>query len=576
MPTFAAIEDKLYAMKEEDQHRAQFAPAERKEGGFNILIVDDKVANLYSLKALLEKEHQSDEGEFNYILCSSAEDGLKIAIKEELALILLDVQMPEMDGYEMATILKGNKKTAHIPIIFITAIDQNSGNMIQGFKVGAVDFLFKPLNPTLLKAKVNVFVSLYRREKELELKNKMLQNSIQILHETQFLLKGVLDAAFIGIMAFRAIRLDGRIVDFEFMLLNKTAQQLTKRNDLFGKTMLEEMPGNKTDGLYDKYVAVVETGKSMNIEHFYEHEGLKNWFHILANKWEDGIVVAFEDISQRKQTEETIRTANIELNTAKEALVELNNNLESRVSVRTDELKTAQEELLKTNENLKSINTDLDNFIYTASHDLKAPISNIEGLVTLLKSRLPREDAKVHQLLSLIEESVARFKVTIKDLTQVARLQHEETEDIKMIEFSPVVQELRQTMANDIAKRKAHITEDYQVPAISFSAKNMRSILYNLISNAIKYCPAEIEPQISIRTYPSGSFTVLSVKDNGYGIKEEDIPKVFKMFKRLHTNTEGTGIGMYIVKRILENSSGKIEVKSEPGKGSEFLLYLKN
>jgi signal transduction histidine kinase len=69
---------------------------------------------------------------------------------------------------------------------------------------------------------------------------------------------------------------------------------------------------------------------------------------------------------------------------------------------------------------------------------------------------------------------------------------------------------------------------------------------------------------------------VLSVKDNGYGIKEEDIPKVFKMFKRLHTNTEGTGIGMYIVKRILENNGGKIEVKSEPGKGSEFLLYLKN
>jgi signal transduction histidine kinase len=68
---------------------------------------------------------------------------------------------------------------------------------------------------------------------------------------------------------------------------------------------------------------------------------------------------------------------------------------------------------------------------------------------------------------------------------------------------------------------------------------------------------------------------VLSVKDNGYGIREADIPKVFKMFKRLHTHTEGTGIGMYIVKRILENSGGKIEVQSEYGKGSEFLVYVK-
>lgn len=562
-------------MKEE-QHKSHFVSPERMEGALNILLVDDKVANLYSLKALLEKENESEAGDFNYILCPSAEEGLKVAIKEDLALILLDVQMPEMDGYEMARILKGNKKTAHIPIIFITAIDQNNSNMLQGFKVGAVDFLFKPLNATLLKAKVDVFVALYKREKELELKNRMLQNSNQILHETQFLLKGVLDSAFIGIMALRAIREEGRIVDFEFMLVNKATQQIMQRTDLFGKKLMEVMPGYKVEGLFDRFVTVAESGKPINIEHYYARESFKNWFRIMATKWEDGLVVAFEDITQRKITEETINSANVELHATKEALVELNNELESRVSQRTIELKNAQEELLKTNENLKSINTDLDNFIYTASHDLKAPISNIEGLVMLLKSRLPEEDNKAHQLLSLVEESVARFKITIKDLTQVARLQHEEAEDIKDIEFQEVVHELKMTMADDIARRNAHISEEYQVPAIQYSAKNMRSILYNLLSNAIKYCAPEVEPQIHIRTYLSGRYTVLSVKDNGYGIREADIPKVFKMFKRLHTHTEGTGIGMYIVKRILENSGGKIEVKSDYGKGSEFLVYLKN
>jgi two-component system, sensor histidine kinase and response regulator len=158
-----------------------------------VLIVDDNQENLYSLKNLLETDA------YQFILASSGEAALQSAIKKDIALILLDVQMPGMDGYEVAKILKSNKKTENIPIIFITAIDHDVDNIVRGFDVGALDFIFKPVNPLLLRAKVKNFVSLfiaqselvklnseleekvYLRTKELELRNQELKKMNEIL-----------------------------------------------------------------------------------------------------------------------------------------------------------------------------------------------------------------------------------------------------------------------------------------------------------------------------------------------------------------------------------------------------------
>ncbi len=143
------------------------------ENPFNILIVDDKEENIYALKSLLENDN------YSFLMALSGEEALRIALKEEVALILLDVQMPGMDGYEVANTLKSNRRTENIPIIFITALDHDADNILRGFDVGALDYICKPVNSVLLKAKVKNFVSLFKAQSELINLNTDLEEKVR-------------------------------------------------------------------------------------------------------------------------------------------------------------------------------------------------------------------------------------------------------------------------------------------------------------------------------------------------------------------------------------------------------------
>lgn len=158
-----------------------------KEDKINILIVDDMSDNIYSLKNLLHDDN------YCFFTSTSGEGALNIAIKKEVHLILLDVQMPGMDGYEVARLLKMNKKTEKIPVIFITAINEGVEHALKGFNAGAVDFLFKPVVPELLKAKVALFINLYRKEQELIEKNQLLIEKNTDLNNAQHKLREIND-----------------------------------------------------------------------------------------------------------------------------------------------------------------------------------------------------------------------------------------------------------------------------------------------------------------------------------------------------------------------------------------------
>lgn len=244
------------------------------------------------------------------------------------------------------------------------------------------------------------------------------------------------------------------------------------------------------------------------------------------------------------------------------------------------ERRQAEEDLKEKNKQLTRINNDLDNFIYTASHDLKAPILNIEGLVNLLdkafKADTPNKE-KIKTLMGMIHTSIGKFKETIKDLTEVAKVESNAAEEVSQIGFEALLKEVKLDIKNMIDESEAIIEADFsQAPAIYHSKKNLRSILYNLLSNAIKYRSPLRRPHITITTSkPDSTHLLLSVQDNGVGIKEKDKAKVFMMFKRLHQHVEGTGIGMAIVKKIIDNSGGKIALESEKGKGSLFKIYFK-
>jgi len=254
-----------------------------------------------------------------------------------------------------------------------------------------------------------------------------------------------------------------------------------------------------------------------------------------------------------------------ESNTVEGVLVVCNETTEKVINAR---------KLAESNAELKRINNDLDNFIYTASHDLKAPVSNLEGLFYTLFSEITMTK-ELAELKEMIEASFKRFTITIKDLTEISKIQKESSIESTEIFFSDVLKDVEEGLTDELKSLEPEIISNFSIPSIKFSRKNLRSIIYNFISNGIKYSSPGRKPILSLSTEKQNEFIVLTITDNGLGVAAEHLGKMFQMFKRLHNHVEGTGIGLYIVKRIVDNAGGKIEVQSELGKGTTFKIYLK-
>jgi PAS domain S-box-containing protein len=256
---------------------------------------------------------------------------------------------------------------------------------------------------------------------------------------------------------------------------------------------------------------------------------------------------------------------------AEDKLSAMNRDLEDRVNMRT-------EELTRTVKELKSINTDLDNFIYTASHDLKAPVTNIEGLISTLSDVLADHnfmEDDIAEILSLINKSVHRFQKTIQDLSAINQTKRSNTEDLISVDIAEIINEVTDSISHLIkesgAKIDINIKNDH---ILKFSGIHIRSIVYNLLTNSVKYRSPGRPLNIRVETYTSEDNFVLEFEDNGIGIAEENRDKIFMMFKRLHDHVEGSGIGLYLVRRIVENAGGRIEVESKVDNGSTFRVIL--
>ena len=247
------------------------------------------------------------------------------------------------------------------------------------------------------------------------------------------------------------------------------------------------------------------------------------------------------------------------------------------ILLEVDEQFKRNEELRDTNDSLLRINNDLDNFIYTASHDLKTPISNMEGILGILaENDSDRNSETYNQMMALLKRSVFRLKTTIEDITDISRIQKEQPDDIEQVSFQEMYEAIIQDLNFEIQNLDLSLITDFRVSQIQFSRKNLRSIIYNLVSNAIKYHKPYGKVIVEISTYQENDQVVLSVKDNGTGIKPEHQMKIFEMFKRYSQTKDGTGIGLYIVKRIIENEGGMITLESELNQGSTFRVKFKN
>jgi signal transduction histidine kinase len=255
----------------------------------------------------------------------------------------------------------------------------------------------------------------------------------------------------------------------------------------------------------------------------------------------------------------------------------MNGKVEGFYALVTDisTLKKTQNELLKKNQELLRINTDLDNFIYTASHDLKAPIVNMEGLIASLNRTLqPKLDNREETLFNMMDTSIMRLKNTISYLTDVTKVAKNFEKTIQHINIPELVEEVKNDISPLIKESNVSFIENYELREMDFVKANLKSVFYNFISNAIKYRSPKREPVVKICTYEQDQQYVMSFEDNGLGLTESQQTKLFSMFKRIHRQGEGSGIGLYIVKRIVENANGRIEVHSQEDKGSRFTVYL--
>lgn len=267
------------------------------------------------------------------------------------------------------------------------------------------------------------------------------------------------------------------------------------------------------------------------------------------SKKPDGAIISFYDITELKNL-----------------LKELNNS-NKNIDISNHNLKESNKSLLR-------INDDLNNFVYGASHDLNAPIVNIEVLLEILKEKLDSTDPEVLELSAMMKKAVITFKEILKDLADIGVIESEDAKE-NLESFPVLFSEIEVVLSEKIKLSKAVFHIDFNIKEVKFARKNLRSIMLNLITNALKYSSPSRKPEIYLQTEEKAGFVVLSVKDNGIGVAKKDMENIFLKYTRANTKAEGTGIGLYLLRKIVNAAGGKIEVECEEAQGCTFKVYFK-
>ncbi|MCP2044400.1 ATP-binding protein [Pontibacter sp. HSC-36F09] len=223
----------------------------------------------------------------------------------------------------------------------------------------------------------------------------------------------------------------------------------------------------------------------------------------------------------------------------------------------------------------ESLNRNYENIIHSISHDIKGPLSNIEGLIRLMQEA-PEDEADSQRIKDMLSESVANLRQTVEDLADIQASDTGFAQAPERVNFENIIEDAKLALRDRIAETNAQINTQIEEPEISFSRKNVRSIVYNLLNNAIKYQKPGKAPVISIRTEMSGDYILLTVRDNGLGIAEDKKHSIFERYTRLHSEVPGTGVGLFIVKGMVEQMGGEIRLESTLGEGSTFKVYFRS
>ena len=510
-----------------------------------ILLVDDTSENLVSLEATL-----GGLGE-ELVLAHSGKEALRHLLNEDFAVILLDVRMPDMDGFETAELIRSRPRSRHVPILFLTGY-RNEEHLFRGYDLGAVDFLFKPIVPEVLRSKVAVFVELSRGNAKLQAQADALRKQAAVLQKTEQKFRSLLEAAPDAMVMCRD---DGEIVMVNSqteVLFNCARDKLIARNirALVPGWNCKFRPGWDDDG-GGGLARVQAVDRSIELQAYREGGGsFPAEISFSPLQTEEGVVItsAIRDISERKKAEEEIR--------------QLNANLEERVLQRT-------EALLRSNE-------ELQQFAYIASHDLQEPLRTVSIYAQLLAKRYKGQlQGDADQFIGFIVENARRMETLIHDLLDFSRVEARGTDFFIRTNCDDALDDAIRNVRSLIEENGATVTRSAPLPSVIGDPVQLIRLFQNLLVNSIKYRSDE-EPEITVGAVDRGGEWLFSVRDNGIGIEPQYAEKIFGIFKVLQPRekSSGSGMGLAICRKIVSRHNGRIWVDSALGKGATFHFIL--
>ena len=483
-----------------------------------LLLVDDIEENLVALEALLRR----DDAEV--LIAQSGREALELILTHEFSLALIDVQMPEMDGFELAELMRGSERSKYIPIIFVTAGTGDALRVFRGYESGAVDFLFKPLDPHMLRQKVDTFIRLDQQKKQLAAQYALIQ-------ENEALLRAMMDTTA-ALMHVKDTR--GR-----YVTLNRRYRELLGRPVLPpDATDFELFPKATAEALRLNDARAIGEGGPIQVEESIEFQGGVRVF--LSNKvpLRDaggqlvGVCTVATDISEIKRME---------------------SELEQAVQAREDVLAV--------------VSHDIRNF-------LQAIRSGVLMLATRKENLGPEIRDMIYERIKITVDLMSRMITDLMDMAniRVGRIAVALRPELvaTMIREAVVVHE---PLAHDKGITiRTNIEQADDI--VECDRERVLQVLANILGNAIKFSKGG---HIDVSVVRSGDHVKVSVADAGPGIAPQDLPHVFDAYwSGRQDSRSGTGLGLYITKRIIEAHGTKIWIESTVGIGTtvHFCLAL--
>jgi PAS domain S-box-containing protein len=507
-----------------------------KSDAINLLLVDDEPANLLVLKALMADLN------VHLVTAGSGEEALKQVLLTDFAVILLDVLMPTMSGFDTARLVRSRPQSSHTPIIFITAAPDAPGFAIEdAYALGAVDYLLKPVNPVILRAKVNVFIDLHRKTQDLARMER--ERNVAVLNAANQRMRLILDNS--KDFAFIVTDQDGRITEWE-----GGAELITgwRQNEVIGQSFsIIFTPDDKALSIPEAELARArEIGRAEDKRWHLRKDG--------SRFFADGVLVRLDDDSGLLHGFTKIfRDATL--------------------------VRQAEHDLRKLADDLSQANQKKTEFLATLAHELRNPLAPIRNGLEVM--RLAADNPLVSERArETMERQVNHMVHLVDDLLDVARITSGNIELKKTyVDLKTIVTNAVETSLPVIEAGQHKLTVSLQEAPAFLDADPVRlcQVFSNLLTNAAKYTPDGGQIVLSAET--DGSDAVISVTDNGIGIPLEALPLVFDMFTQVKRNSGhakgGLGIGLSLVRRLIEMHSGTVSVYSQGiDQGSTFCIRL--